>query len=160
MHRADDGVFVKLLSGDQLEDRQTDLFHVFGQVDGEFLPCWERLAAEPARFFLRLNPRLLMAYLHLLPCRVVSSCFFDGRFGLHLGLWELVLADEMLKEVVTSVTDMTAVFDIAGPPLKMAMAFIFVSDPVRLPLEDLWISAAFPGAREWLHIFVHMLGPV
>ena len=53
LNRADDAVLVEVLLSDQLENRETDVFHVFCQVDGQLLPRLKSLAAEPARFVLR-----------------------------------------------------------------------------------------------------------
>ena len=62
----------------------------------EFLPSGKSFPTESARLFGWFLRRLLMALLNLLPRVVSSTGFLYGGFGLDLGLFELVLAHQML----------------------------------------------------------------
>lgn len=101
-----------------------------------------------------------MAFLNLLPGRIICAGLFDRSFRLDLGLFELVLTDKMLQKVVASVARMFAFLDIARPPLEMAMAFILMSDPISFPLEHFRVAAVVPGTSKRLNILMYMLRPV
>lgn len=88
-------------------------------MDSELLPGGKHLSTEAAWFVLWFVRRVCMTLLNLLPCYILCAGSFESGLGLDLGLRELVLSDEMLEEVVATVTDVLAIFNIAGPPLKM-----------------------------------------
>lgn len=130
------------------------------QMDRQFLPGRQRLSAEATRLVLWLVLCLRVAFLNLLPGGVLTTRPLDSGLRLGLGLSKLVLPDEVLQEVVSPIAGMPAVFDITRPPFQMTMALIFVTHPVRLPLEELGFSAFVPSTSKWLYIFVYMLRPV
>ena len=86
LNGADDGVGFELLSRDELEDGQADLFHVLGEMDRQLLPGRERLPAEPTWLVVRHPRRVFVTLLDLLPSWVLTAGALDGRLGLDLWL--------------------------------------------------------------------------
>jgi hypothetical protein len=97
---------------------------------------------------------------NLLPRRLRAARLLDSSFALDLWLRVLVLSNKMLKEIITTITLVMTGFNIASPPLKLPMSFVFVSDPIGFALEHLWPGTFVPGASEWLNIFMDVLSPV
>lgn len=160
LDRADYGVGIELLVEDQLCYGEANLFHVLGKVNCELLPSGKGFPTETAWLFCWPFCRLRMALFNLCPRAVDAASFFDGSFGLDLRLRVLVLADKMLQKIIPPVADVAAAIHVTLPPFEMAVALVFVADPVGLSLEHLWVTASVPRAGEWLYIFVHVLGPI
>ena len=93
-----------------------------------------------------------------------TSCPYLAARGASAFVFEvrhLVLPDEMLREIITPVTDMLTCSVIASPLFKMSVAFIFMANPVSFSFEGLLFSAAhFECTGKWLEIFMDVLGPV
>lgn len=119
LDRTNNGVGVELLASYQPQNWQTQSFHVLRQMDGELLPSRQDLSAKAAWLILRSIRGVCVALLDLLPRNILGACTLESGFGLDLWLWELVLSNEMLKEVVAAVTGVLALFNIASPPLEV-----------------------------------------
>lgn len=116
---ADDSIRIQLLAGHQSQDGQAQGLHVLCQVDSELLPRRQRLSTEPTGLILWPRHCLRMTLLNPLPGWILGSSPLDGGFRLDLGLRKFMLADQMLEEIVPTVTGVSAVFEIAGPPLEV-----------------------------------------
>lgn len=156
----DYSILVEILCRNESQDRQADVLHVLSKMDRKLLPGGKGLAAEPTGLVLRSILRLCMTLLDLLPRLITAAGLLDGGFGLDLGLRKLVLADEMLQEVVTSVTDVSTFFNIARPPFEMTMTFVLVPNPIGFSLEHLGVPAPVPCTGERLNILMDVLSPV
>lgn len=88
-------------------------------MNSELLPRRQNLSAKAAWLILRSIRGVCVALLDLLPCDILGACTLESGLGLDLGLWELVLSDEMLEEVVATETGVLAIFNIASPPLEV-----------------------------------------
>lgn len=119
LDRTNNGIGVEFLASYQPQNWQTHGFHVLRQMDGEFLPSRQDLSAKSAWLILRSISSVCMTLLNLLPCDILGACTLESGLGLDLGLWELVLSDEMLEEVVATITGVLAIFNIASPPLEV-----------------------------------------
>lgn len=126
-------------------------------MDRELLLRLERLAVEPARLALGRLVCILVAVVHLLPGRVAAGA---GRFGPIYRLRELVLAYEVVEEVVAPEALVAAVADVARLLLEVAVPFVLVADLVGLALEHLKVIIALPSTGKGLDVLVHVLGPV
>lgn len=124
LDRANDGIGVQLLALHQAQDRQAHGLHVLRQMDGELLPRRQCLSAETAGLVLRFLSGVVVALLDLLPGDVRCTCSLHCGLGLDPGLRELVLSDEMLEEVVSAVTSVSTVFNVALPPFEMLSAVL------------------------------------
>lgn len=135
-------------------------------MDRELLPAATHVSAEPARLVPRVLCRFVSAILHQfpessdLPVALALFSLILGGTLFRLWLRHLVLANEMLHEIVFPITCVAAIGHRAGPPLQLPVPLTLVSDPIRFTLEGLGFIAALKCASKRLYIFVHMFGPV
>lgn len=93
------------------------MFHMLCKMHRQLLPCIESFTAEFAGLILRFLCGLVVALLELDPDRFRCAGFLDSCLSLLLGLWQLVLANEVLQEVIFAVARMPAITFLAYPPL-------------------------------------------
>lgn len=66
----------------------------------------------------------------------------------------------MLDEIVFAVASVRAIGEITGPPFKLSMPLVLVSDPVCFSLEGFGFGTFGKGACERVNVLVNVFSPV
>ena len=157
------------------------MFHVLGQMNGEFITAVAYIATETTRFAFGLlcsvsttpfnnGPDIVWSIVSTLLASltaVLRTCV-AARWRILVRrppsplfwLSNLVLSDKVLHEVVLAEASVVAVCDVACPILELSVALIFMADPIGLALERLRFLAIGKGTRKRLDIFVYVLSPI
>lgn len=71
-----------------------------------------------------------------------------------------MFTNQVLNEVILTVTGMCTIRYVACPPFEMSVAFILMANPIGLALEGFWLGAFSKRAGKGVDVFVDVLGPI